>query len=127
VIALYEDFCVFNVELKQIMTAWQLKGDGTPNDHRDADHDRAVLQRLMDLHRRIGPLMQRLAQLSPRLEVYGARLARAAARIAAGDHGYVAKILSDSYHTVWYELHEDLISLSGLTRKGQAAAREARA
>ena len=35
VIALYEDFCVFNAELKQIMTAWQLKSDGAPNDHRD--------------------------------------------------------------------------------------------
>ena len=27
VLALYEDFCVLNAELKRIMTAWQLKGD----------------------------------------------------------------------------------------------------
>ena len=120
VVALYEDFCVFDAELKQIMTAWQLKRDGIANDHADADYDRAVLQRLADLHGRLGTLMQRLAQLSPRLADYGARLSRAATRIAAGDHSYVARIISDSYHTVWFELHEDLMSLAGLTRASEA-------
>ena len=120
VIALYEDFCVFNPELKQIMTAWQLKGDGRPNDHRDPDYDTAVLERLLDLHRRCGSLMQRLVQLSPRLATYAVRLARAATRIAAGDQGYVAKVIIDSYHTVWFELHEDLMSLAGLTRAVEA-------
>ncbi len=28
----------------------------------------------------------------------------------------------DSYHTVWFELHEELIALSGLTREDEAAA-----
>ena len=120
VVALYEDFCVFNAELKQIMTAWQVKHDGMPNDHHDTDYDRAVLQRLADLHGRVGPLMQRLAQLSPRLAEYGARLGQAAARIAAGDRGYVAKIIADSYHTVWFELHEELMSLAGLTRASES-------
>jgi len=120
VVALYEDFCVLNAELKQIMTAWQLRGDATPNDHRDPDYDAAVLQRLAHLHGRIGPLMQRLASLSPRLAAYGVRLGRAAARVAAGDHGYVAKLIADSYHTVWFELHEDLIALAGLTRQTEA-------
>ena len=112
VTALYEEFCVFDAELKRIMTAWQLKSDSMPNDHRDAAYDHAVLQRLMDLHGRVGPLTQRLAPLSPRLAAYGARLARAAARVAAGDRGYIAKVVADSYHTVWFELHEDLMSLA---------------
>jgi pyruvate,orthophosphate dikinase len=120
VLALYEDFCVFNPELKQIMTTWQLKSDGTPNDHRDPDYDTAVLERLLDLHRRCGSLMQRLVQLSPRLATYAVRLTRAAERIAAGDQGYVAKVIIDSYHTVWFELHEDLMSLAGLTRAVEA-------
>jgi pyruvate,orthophosphate dikinase len=64
--------------------------------------------------------MQRLASLSPRLAAYGVRLGRAAARVAAGDHGYVAKLIADSYHTVWFELHEDLIALAGLTRQTEA-------
>ncbi|HEU5282729.1 MAG TPA: pyruvate, phosphate dikinase [Burkholderiales bacterium] len=125
VLALYEDFCVFNAELKRIMTAWQLKDAAAPNDHRDADYDAAVLRRLAELHGRAVPLVQRLAALSPRLAQYGVRLARAAARVAAGDHSYVAKLIVDSYHTVWFELHEDLISLAGLTRRAemQKAAR----
>jgi pyruvate,orthophosphate dikinase len=122
VIALYEEFCVFNAELKQIMTAWQLKADGTPNDHADTDYDRAVLQRLADLHVRVAPLLARLSRLSARLDAYGARLERAAARIAAGDHSFVAKILADSYHTVWFELHEDLLGLVGITRSSQEKA-----
>jgi pyruvate,orthophosphate dikinase len=120
VVALYEEFCVYNAELKQAMTAWQVKRDGTPNNHGDADYDRAVLQRLSDLHVRADPLIQRLAQLSPRLAAYSVRLAKAHARIAAGDHGYVARIIADSYHTVWFELHKELISLVGLNHEAEA-------
>jgi pyruvate,orthophosphate dikinase len=37
VVAPNEEFCVFSAELKQVMTAWQVKGDGTPNDHRGSN------------------------------------------------------------------------------------------
>jgi pyruvate,orthophosphate dikinase len=120
VVALYEDFCAFDAELKQTMTAWQLRRDGVPNDHAEPAYDRAVLQRLTDLHARVAPLLRRLPQFSPRLANYAERLARAVARIAAGDTGYVARIIHDSYHTVWFELHEDLIALAGLTREALA-------
>jgi pyruvate,orthophosphate dikinase len=30
--------------------------------------------------------------------------------------------LLDSYHTVWFELHEDLIRLAGRTREAEATA-----
>lgn len=122
VLAWYEEFCVFNEELKQVMTAWQVAADGSLNDHLNADYDRAVLQRLADLHARADPLMRRLAQLSPRLAIYPLRLARAHARITAGDHSYVAKIIADSYHTVWFELHKELISLAGLNHDAGARA-----
>jgi pyruvate,orthophosphate dikinase len=123
VVVLYDEFRVFDAELKQAMTDWQLKPGGEANDHRDGEYDRTVLQRLADLHRRATPLLQRLPQLSPRLAGYGERLDRAAARIAAGDTSYVARVLADSYHTVWFELHEDLLSLAGSTRQAEAGAR----
>jgi len=122
VVALYEEFCVLNAELKQIMTAWQVKGDGAPNDHLDTDYDAVVLQRLSELHGRADPLIRRLPQLAPRLAAYPVRLARAHARIAAGDHGYIARIIIDSYHTVWFELHKELISLAGLNHAAEARA-----
>ena len=122
VAALYEDFCALDADLKQIVSAWQLKPSGAPNDHADAAYDGAVLARLTELHRRAGPLLRRLARLSPRLSSYGERLTRATERVAAGDRTYVVRILTDSYHTVWFELHEELIALAGLRRDVLARA-----
>ncbi|MBF6450440.1 pyruvate, phosphate dikinase [Nocardia elegans] len=120
--AAYEDFCVVNAELKQIVTAWQMKDAATPNDHGDAEYDAAVLDRLTDLHTRVRPLAERLGSIAPRLVRYRERLETAVERIADGDHAWVARPIMDSYHTVWFELHEDLIGLCGLSRADEAAA-----
>jgi pyruvate,orthophosphate dikinase len=120
-VPLYEAFCVLDAELKQTVTAWQLRA-GAPNDHEDPAYDDQVLARLMVVHQRIGPLLGRLARLLPRLLAYRDRLDRAAARIESGDRQYVARIIHDSYHTVWFELHEELLSLAGLKRSGESDA-----
>jgi pyruvate,orthophosphate dikinase len=54
--------------------------------------------------------------LTPRLKPFARRLARAASAIAAGDGSMIASPLKDSYHTVWFELHEELIHLAGRDR-----------
>ncbi|MFB8008860.1 pyruvate, phosphate dikinase [Nocardia sp. NPDC056000] len=118
----YDEFCVYNADLKVIITDWQMKDPATVNDHADTDYDAAVLARLADTHRALRPLVQRLGTLAPRLSRYADRLDRAVERIAEGDHTYVARPIMDSYHTVWFELHEDLIGLCGLTRAEEAAA-----
>ncbi|APB00860.1 pyruvate, phosphate dikinase [Nocardia seriolae] len=120
--AAYDEFCVFNADLKVIITDWQMKDPATVNDHADADYDAAVLGRLGDTHRTLRPLIARLGGLAPRLSRYLDRLDRAIDRITEGDHTYVARPIMDSYHTVWFELHEDLIGLCGLTRAEEAAA-----
>lgn len=119
--AAYEDFCVVNAELKTVITAWQLRADGSPNDHTDAAYDAEVLARLADLHARVLPLVERLGTIATRLAPYAARLQRAQDNIAAGDPTWVARPIMDSYHTVWFELHEDLIQLCGRTRAEEAA------
>jgi hypothetical protein len=43
-------------------------------------------------------------------------LAHALERTAAGDADWFTKPTIDSYHTVWFELHEELIGAAGLTR-----------
>ena len=53
---------------------------------------------------------------------YGDRLADALRKVQAGEHEWLLKPLIDSYHTVWFELHEELISLAGLTRIEEATA-----
>ncbi len=119
--ALYGEFSILNRSLKQIVTAWQVLPDGTPNTHQDASYDARVLRDLADLHRKFTAFCPRLAALVPRLALYRERLDRAEARIAAGDTAFVARTTEDSYHTVWFELHEDLLSISGLTRREQGA------
>ncbi|MEV4235670.1 pyruvate, phosphate dikinase [Nocardia sp. NPDC050408] len=120
--AAYDEFCEFNAELKAIITAWQMKDASTVNDHSDNTYDAAVLARLTALHHGVTPLVERISAIAPRLAPYTDRLARAVERMNGGDHSWVARPIIDSYHTVWFELHEDLIGLCGLSRTDEAAA-----
>ena len=43
-------------------------------------------------------------------------------RARAGDGRYVASPRVDSYHGIWFELHEDLIALAGRTRAAEVEA-----
>jgi pyruvate,orthophosphate dikinase len=119
---LYRQFCEFNAELKATMTAWQLCADGTPNDHNDGAYDRAVVERLSLLHAGADALLERIAHAAPRLVHYRRRLASALDKIRRGETAYVARPIIDSYHTVWFELHEDLMAINGLTRAAEAHA-----
>jgi pyruvate,orthophosphate dikinase len=58
----------------------------------------------------------------PRFGQYLARFDRAMAAVDAGDARFVASPRVDSYHSVWFELHEDLIRLAGRTREDEVAA-----
>ncbi|MBF6262377.1 hypothetical protein IU443_12510 [Nocardia farcinica] len=119
--ALYEEFDEHNTALKRIVSDWQLK-DGSPNDHTDAGYDRAVIERLAALDTDFQPLVARIAQVAPRLAVYSRRLGTAIEKIRGGDTSFVARPIADSYHTVWFEFHEELIGLLGRTREEEAAA-----
>jgi pyruvate,orthophosphate dikinase len=57
-----------------------------------------------------------------RLAPYASRFDHAVQQLRAGDTTFIARPIIDSYHTVWFELHEDLIGLLGLSRKDEAAA-----
>lgn len=118
----YRDFDEVNTELKSIITSWQLKDGQIPNDHTDPAYDRQVVGRLTALHRRFAGLLAQMVELVPRLRSYQSRLDHAIERIGQGDHSFVARPIADSYHTVWFELHEELIGLLGLSREEEAAA-----
>jgi hypothetical protein len=59
----------------------------------------------------------RCAQAQPRLSRYLERLEFAYDRILAGEIDWVSGVRIDSYHTVWFELHEDLLRILGRTRQ----------
>ena len=114
----YDEFRSVNREFKSLVSQWQLK-DGEPNDHADAVYDAAVLSRLDDVHRTVLPILASASDQLPRLDAYSAKLSAALDRIHAGDTVWLARPMIDSYHTVWFELHEELIGAAGLTREDE--------
>jgi hypothetical protein len=75
-----------------------------------------------ELHARTVALIADIAAHAPRIGDYRRRLSNALAKLEAGDHRYLTAPDRDSYHTVWFELHQHLINLLGLTRQQEAAA-----
>lgn len=120
--AAYDRFERVNRELLALFTDWQTMpagGERVPNDHSDADYDRSVIDRLGDLHERADKVLSRLAALEGRLSRYTERLDEAYDKALAGETDYVSGVRVDSYHTVWFELHEDLLRMLGRTREEQ--------
>jgi predicted transcriptional regulator len=116
--AAYEEFLVINPVLLQVCTDWQLRSsDGPPvmNDHTDTGYDAAVLGRLDAVAREVEPILALLAATLTRFDRYRHRLSEALERVADGDGSCVADGM-DSYHAVWFQLHEDLLATLGQTR-----------
>ena len=123
--AALDAFLELDHRMKTAVTAWQLRDDAegqVVNDHSDAAYDAAVLERLASIHADTVAWLKLLDAGPPRLADYGVRLGRAIEHALAGDQRYVASPRVDSYHGIWFELHEDLIQLAGRTREDEAAA-----
>ncbi|MFE5700741.1 hypothetical protein [Rhodococcus koreensis] len=120
--SLYEQFDSYNNDLKALVTDWQMKDGDTPNDHADAAYDQEIVGRLSELHESFLPWLGKLAALNKRLAHYTARFDTAIDKVNGGDHSFIARPIADSYHTVWFELHEELIGLLGRDRASEAAA-----
>jgi hypothetical protein len=116
----YEIFLPLNTRLQQACTDWQLRP--TPadalafNDHRDPAWDKLVLDELRALDRELESVVDRLAAVLDRFRGYDTRFNGALGRAIAGEVGWVDGTNVDSCHTVWFELHEDLIATLGLQR-----------
>ena len=123
----YDDFHAVNADFKALVTDWQLKGGpaGTPNAHDDAEYDAAVLARLDEVHARVVPIIDEATTQLPRLNAYSSKLSVALHKVKAGETTWLARPLIDSYHTVWFELHEELIGAVGLTREQAAKSGDA--
>lgn len=119
-IAAYERFELVNRDLKALITQWQtmtVGGKPVPNDHSDSAYDERILDRLASLHERAEPVIAAMAAGLPRLARYTDRLAAALERAEGGEAEWVSGIRCDSYHTVWFEMHEDLLRLLGRRRE----------
>jgi hypothetical protein len=125
---LYEEFSPINDAFKQLVTRWQMRTIGdrqVRNDHSDAAYDGSVLEGFDPIHRDICGLIGTIAASAARIGSYKQRLDQALGKIRSGDVRYIAAPDRDSYHTAWFELHQDLIGLAGTTRQKEAAASRA--
>lgn len=115
----YDRFEVVNRELKQLITAWQtveLGGKRVANDHSDADYDSKVIGQLGDLHERFEPILNAIIAADRRYQVYADKLTEALEKAEDGDIDWVSDARIESYHTVWFEMHEDLLRVLGRVR-----------
>ena len=121
-------FVALDGRMKEAVTAWQLRppagAEGEPdvNDHSDAAYDAGVLATLAGIGADADAWLAPLEARSRRLRGYRPRLARALDRANGGDGRYVASPRVDSFHGIWFELHEDLIQLAGRTRADEVDA-----
>jgi pyruvate, orthophosphate dikinase len=123
--AALDAFLPLDAGVKETVTAWQLRdvdGKQVLNDHTDAGYDASVVAGLQALHAEASMWLSSLPDGADRLSGYAARLDRAAAAVADGDHRFLSSPRVDSYHSVWFELHEELIRLAGRTRSEEAAS-----
>lgn len=117
----YESFLELNPTLLEICSEWQIcrVGDGRVlNDHSDRDYDARALSRLPRIDQAAQEICADLAGRLARFGIYSRRLGSALERAMGGDHSYVADSL-DSYHSVWFHLHEDLLTTLGISRDSE--------
>jgi hypothetical protein len=115
----YQRFETINRELKQIITDWQtvtVGGKTIPNDHSDSDYDDKLIDRLGTFHEAAESVLAGLATGLARMGRYGEKLLAALEKAEDGEIEWVSDAKIDSYHTVWFELHEDLLRLMGTER-----------
>jgi hypothetical protein len=78
-----------------------------------------VITSLAELHAKVAPICADLGAALDRFGGYGPRLSLALERVQAGDLDWFTKPMLPSYHTVWFELHEDLLATLGIERSAE--------
>ena len=123
----YKEFSQLNDDFKELCTDWQLKppsdgseGEQLLNDHSDPDYDKRVIDRLVELDKQTQPMCASLTEQLVRFSSYGSRFTYALEMVLKGDTDWIAKPMMESYHTVWFELHENFFSTLGIDRASES-------
>lgn len=115
----YEEFEDVNRDILDLFTRWQtitVGGATVANDHTDEDYDNGIIDELGDIHERSLPVIESFTMVEPRFSVYRDKLGEAYDKVLAGEKDWVSGARIESYHTLWFELHEDLLRLLGRQR-----------
>jgi hypothetical protein len=102
----YQRFELLNGQFLTNISAWQQGGNA----------DGGKLDRLLRLVER---QIKAIALMTPhigRYDIYRARFERAVERVDQGQLDYVVSPNVDSIHNIWFEFHEDILTLLGRPR-----------
>jgi hypothetical protein len=118
----YERFVSLNADFLALCTRWHVRtvdGRQVPNDHDDPVEDQRSIDALGAVHEAIVPALTDLARALARFGCYRPRLSNALRRVRAGEAEWFTAPSVDSYHTVWFELHENLLATLNVERSSE--------
>ncbi|GLR91703.1 hypothetical protein [Bradyrhizobium iriomotense] len=101
----YDRFETINEQFIKQVSEWQ-----------STDGDERVQSRMIKTVERLTKNLQELTPLLPRYEIYVARFNASVTRVDQGDKDFVCKPTIDSVHNIWFEFHEDILSVIGRPR-----------
>lgn len=110
----YHSFLDINGTFKTMCGAWQQIGE-------DPAARWAAVDGLEDLHASAATVFTAAGALVPRFGRYADRLGSALAVLKAGDERFFTSPTVDSYHTVWFEAHEDFLLVLGRDRAAEGS------
>ncbi len=117
--AALDDFERVNTALLSVLTDWQtieVAGERVPNDHSDPAYDEEILTRLDQILTRVGRALAPIAAEDALVERFLARLADALELAEAGERRFVSDVEVESFHNIWFQLHEHLLRMLGRER-----------
>jgi hypothetical protein len=109
----YEQFLTLNGRIKAMCSEWQ----GIEDDAKRWD----AIDELETFDTTAQFIFQRAGEVIPRFSRYGQALSTALKLLADGDHRYFTSPLVESYHTVWFEAHEDFLMCLGIDRASEGS------
>lgn len=107
---LYERFLALNSRVKELSTSWQQLARDEAAGRWDA------IEQLGEVNDEAAAIVHAIAEHVQRFRSYERRLVAALEALRGGDERFFTGVTVDSFHTVWFECHEDLIQTLGRDR-----------
>ncbi|NGP08092.1 hypothetical protein G6038_21955 [Rhodococcus sp. 14C212] len=108
-----------NRQVLTLTTDWQtieVDGERVPNEHGDLDYDNKIIEKLGRVHEKTYRVLRPLADANPLVDRFLDRIGAALTRAEGGETDYISGVRVDSVHTVWFQMHEHILRLTGQER-----------
>ncbi|WP_233533212.1 hypothetical protein [Antrihabitans sp. YC2-6] len=108
-----------NKQILSLTTDWQtveVNGERVTNDHGDAEYDAKIIAKLGRVVDKTQKVLQPLVNADPLVDRFLDRIGSALTRAEGGETDYISGVRVDSVHTVWFQMHEHILRLTGRER-----------